>query len=64
MNDSGAAAGSRRGDVSCHNRRRHAVSSLVVCARAEMVAAFLAQRSRLPEIALMDEVSLAVVVLC
>ena len=54
----------RRGDVSCQNRRRHAVSSLVVCARAEMVAAFLAQRSRRPGIALLEEVSLATVVLC
>ena len=59
-----AAAGSRLGGVSCHNRRRHAVSSLVVCARAEMVAALLAQRNRRPGIALADEISLATVVLC
>ncbi len=43
-----AAAGSRAGGVSCHNRRRHALSSLVVCTQAEMVAALLAQRSRRP----------------
>ncbi len=64
LDDLLAAAGSMRGDASCHNRRCHAVSSLVVCARMEMVAAFLAQRSRRPGIALMDEVRLTAVVLC
>ena len=58
-----AAAGARHG-TSCHNRRRHAISSLVVCARAEMVAALLAQRARRPGSPMADEVSLAVVVLC
>ena len=58
-----AAAGSRAGGVSCHNRRRHALSSLVVCARAEMVAALLAQRGRRPGLLLADEVSLATTVL-
>ena len=39
------------------------MSSLVVCARAEMVAALIAQRSRLPGLARADEVS-PTIVLC
>ena len=57
-----AAAGSNL--TSCHNRLRHAATSLVACARAEMSAALLAQRARGPSTSLSDEVGLAVVVLC
>ncbi len=59
-----AAAGSR--ESSCHNRCRHAITSLAVCARAEMAAALLAQRARRPGqgAPVGDEVSLAVLVLC
>ena len=34
--------------TSCHDRRRHAASSLAACARAKMTAALLAQRGRGP----------------
>ena len=45
-------------------RRRHAISSLASCSKAELTAALLAQRARGPGVALSDEVGLAVVVLC
>ncbi len=49
--------------TSYHDQRKHAVSSLVVCARAEMAEALLAQPNRGQGIALADEVSLAVAAL-
>ena len=33
---------------SCHDRRRHAATSLAACSRAEMTAALIAQRGRGP----------------
>ena len=45
-------------------RRRHAISSLASCSKAELTAALLAQRARGPGVSLSDEVGLAVVVLC
>jgi hypothetical protein len=50
--------------TSCHNRRRHAASSLAACSRAEMTAALLAQRQRGPHLPLRAELDAAVVVLC
>jgi hypothetical protein len=50
--------------TSCHNRRRHAASSLAACSRAEMTAALLAQRKRGPHLPLRAELDAAVVVLC
>ncbi len=50
--------------TSCHNRRRHAASSLAACSRAEMTAALLAQRKRGPHLPLRSELDAAVVVLC
>jgi hypothetical protein len=43
--------------------RRHAMSSLAACSRAEMTAALLAQRARGPSVPLSDEVLLAVTLL-
>ena len=50
--------------TSCHNRRRHAASSLAACSRAEMTAALLAQRQRGSHLPLRAELDAAVVVLC
>ena len=49
--------------TSCHDRRRHAATSLAACARAEMTAALIAQRGRGPGVNLRTEVDAAVVVL-
>ncbi len=49
--------------TSCHDRRRHAASSLAACTRAEMTAALIAQRTRRPGVDLRTEVDAAVVVL-
>jgi hypothetical protein len=49
--------------TSCHDRRRHAATSLAACARAEMTAALIAQRGRGPGVQLSAEVDAAVVVL-
>ncbi len=56
-----AAADSKT--ISCHDRRRHAATSLAACARAEMTAALIAQRARGPGVDLLTEVDAAVVVL-
>ncbi len=48
---------------SCHDRRRHAATSLAACSRAEMTAALIAQRGRGPGVNLQTEVDAAVVVL-
>ena len=48
----------------CHNRRLHAATSLAACARAEMTAALIAQRTRGPGTQLRAELDAAVVVLC
>ena len=45
-------------------RLRHAASSLAACSRAEMSAAFLAERARGSSSDVAKEVGLAVVVLC
>ncbi len=50
--------------TSCHDRRRHAATSLAACSRAEMTAALLAQRSRLQGLLLRAELDAAVVMLC
>ncbi len=49
--------------TSCHDRRRHAATSLAACARAEMTAAVIAQRRRGPELPVRADVDAAVVVL-
>jgi hypothetical protein len=49
--------------TSCHDRRRHAATSLAACARAEMTATLIAQRGRGPGVNLQTEVDTAVVVL-
>jgi hypothetical protein len=49
--------------TSCHDRRRHAASSLAACSRAEMTAALLAQRSRAQLLPLRAELDAALVVL-
>ncbi len=49
--------------TSCHDRRRHAASSLAACSRAEMTAALLAQRSRAQPLPLRAELDAALVVL-
>ena len=48
---------------SCHDRRRHAATSLAACSRAEMTAALIAQRGRGPGVTLRTEVDAALVVL-
>ncbi len=50
--------------TNCHDRRRHAASSLAACSRTEMTAALLAQRSRTQPLPLRAELDAAVVVLC
>ena len=45
-------------------RLRHAATSLAACARAEMTAALLADRSRSSASCLSDQLGLAVVTLC
>ena len=50
--------------TSCHDRRRHAASSLAACSRAEMTAALLAQRQRGAHLPLRAELDAAVIVLC
>jgi hypothetical protein len=50
--------------ISCHDRRRHAATSLAACSRAEMTAALLAQRTRALELPLRAELDAAIVVLC
>ena len=57
-----AAAGSK--PSGCHNRRLHAATSLAACARAEMTAGLVAQRTRGPGTELRAELDAAVVVLC
>ena len=49
--------------TSTHDRRRHAATSLVACARAEMTAALLAQRGRGPGVLLRAEIDATGVVL-
>jgi hypothetical protein len=49
--------------TSCHDRRRHAATSLAACARAEMTAALIAQRGWGPGVQIRAEVDAAVVVL-
>ena len=44
-------------------RRRHAISALLSCSRAEMVAALLAQRARKPDTPEREDTSLAILVL-
>jgi hypothetical protein len=49
--------------TSCHDRRRHAATSLAACARAEMTAALIAQRGSGPAVQPSAEVNAAVDVL-
>jgi hypothetical protein len=49
--------------TSCHDRRRHAATSLAACSRAEMTAALIAQRGRGPGVNIRSEVDAATVVL-
>ena len=49
--------------TSCHDRRRHAATSLAACSRAEMTAALLVQRGRGPGVQLRAEIDAAIVVL-
>jgi hypothetical protein len=49
--------------TSCHDRRRHAATSLAACSRAEMTAALIAQRGRGPGVNIRTEVDAATVVL-
>ena len=49
--------------ASCHDRRRHAATSLAACSRAEMTAALIAQRGRGPGVNIRSEVDAATVVL-